>query len=94
MTETLKVGEIVLSTHGHDKGYYFAVTKIEGNKAFIADGRKRYLSNVKSKNVKHLKSVGLAVFNEIAKRLQMGQPVGNEKLYKAIKSQIEKIQED
>ncbi len=94
MTDKVSVGDIVLSTHGHDKGNYFVVTKIEGNKAFIADGRKRKISSAKSKNVKHLKSVFCAISKEIAVRIQMGQPVGNEKLYKAIKSQTEKIQED
>ncbi len=90
----LKVGDIVLSTHGHDKGKYFAVTRLEGNKAFIADGRNRKISAVKSKNVKHLKSVFVAIPSEIANRIQTGKPVGNQILHKAIKTQTQKIQED
>ncbi len=93
MTE-IKVGDIVVSTHGHDKNSYFAVTKLEGNKAFIADGRTRKLPKAKSKNIKHLKSVDLVISKEITSMLQTGQPIGNENLYKAIRTQIEKIQED
>ncbi len=93
MTE-IKVGDIVLSTRGSDNGNYFAVIKLEGNKAFIADGKVRKLTSVKSKNIKHLKSVNLVISKEIIERLLKGQPVGNLKLNKAIRSQIEKIQED
>ncbi len=94
MAETLKQGDIVLSTRGHDEGNYFVVIKIEGTRAFIADGKKRKISSVKSKNIKHLKSVNVAVDNEIVTRFIAGKPVGNDKLQRAIKSQIQKIQED
>ncbi len=94
MAEQVKVGDIVLSTYGHDKGNYFAVTFLEGNKAFIADGRNRKFQKAKIKNIKHLKSVSVSIPNEIVGRIQAGQPVGNQVLFKAIKSQIENKQED
>lgn len=94
MKEQVKVGDIVLSIQGHDKGNYFVVTKTEGNMAFIADGRTRKYPSKKCKSIKHLKLVDVTVPNDIVTRIQTGQPVGNEKLYKAIKSQTIKIQED
>ena len=94
MKEQVKVGDIVLSIQGHDKGSYFVVTKIEGNKAFIVDGKKRKFSSIKCKNIKHLKLVDVMVSKDIINRIQKGQPVGNKRVYKAINFQTKKIQED
>ncbi len=93
MADKVNLGDIVFSTHGRDKGYYFLVVGVSQTKAYIADGKIRKLSSVKSKNQKHLKSVKIAVLEEIAIKIQNGQPVSNQKLFKAIKSQIKK-QED
>ncbi len=89
----VSVGDIVLSMRGHDKDNYFLVIDAQENKAFIADGRVRKLTSVKEKNVKHLKTVKVAILRDIAIRIRQGQPVGNERLFKAIRSELKK-QED
>ena len=93
-TETVSSGDIVLSTKGRDKGKYFLVVKVEGKIAHISDGKVRRVTALKKKNVKHLKSVKFAVLTDIADCIEKGQPVGNQKLNKLIKSQIQNKQED
>jgi ribosomal protein L14E/L6E/L27E len=51
----LKIGSVVISAAGHDKGNSFVVTKLEGDFAYIADGGERRLSAPKKKRIKHLK---------------------------------------
>jgi ribosomal protein L14E/L6E/L27E len=51
----LKVGTVVISAAGHDKGNMFVAVKLEGDFAFIADGLIRKLEKPKRKRIKHLK---------------------------------------
>ncbi len=51
----IRVGSIVKSASGHDKGIYHAVVKLEGDFAYIADGKHRHIDNPKKKRLKHLK---------------------------------------
>ncbi len=50
----LKVGSVVQSISGHDRGF-FAVVKIDSSFAYLADGRSRLLDKPKKKNPKHLR---------------------------------------
>ena len=49
----LKPGMVVENRSGHDKGF-FAVVRLEGGYAYIANGRSRLLEKPKKKNPKHL----------------------------------------
>ena len=51
----IKAGSIVKSASGHDKGLYHAVINIDGDFAFIADGKHRHIDKPKKKRIKHLK---------------------------------------
>jgi ribosomal protein L14E/L6E/L27E len=51
----VKTGSVVLSAAGHDKGKSFVVIRLEGDFAYIADGKERKLSHPKKKRIKHLK---------------------------------------
>src|SRR6056297_26683 len=54
-----KVGEIVRSTAGRDKGSYYLVIDNESkNKLKVVDGVKRKFNNPKYKNSKHIESTG------------------------------------
>ncbi|CDZ23347.1 hypothetical protein CCDG5_0204 [[Clostridium] cellulosi] len=56
----IKVGTVVLSTAGHDKGGVFAVIGFtDGDIALIADGKRRKLEKPKKKKLKHLKPLGI-----------------------------------
>lgn len=50
-----KIGMIVRSAAGHDKGNFLVITAVEGDFAFIADGKERKLEKPKKKRLKHLK---------------------------------------
>ena len=58
MEENLIVGDLVISTLGHDQNNTFIVTGIDKNGyLFIIDGKYRKRVNPKKKNPKHLKKV-------------------------------------
>ena len=50
-----KIGMIVRSAAGHDRGNFLVITAVEGDFAFIADGKERKLVKPKKKRLKHLK---------------------------------------
>jgi ribosomal protein L14E/L6E/L27E len=50
----IKIGTVVFSRAGHDKGDAFVVTSLEGDFAFVADGGGRKLDKPKKKRIKHL----------------------------------------
>ncbi len=51
----LKCGMIVKSVAGHDKDRFYLVIKLEKNRVYIADGKKRMLASLKAKNFIHIK---------------------------------------
>lgn len=54
MTE-LKVGSVVQSLNGRDRGRIMAVVSLDGKSVFTADGRMRKVASPKRKNPRHLK---------------------------------------
>jgi len=51
----IEVGSVVYSNCGHDNGRAYIVLKLDGDFAYVADGKSRPISNPKKKRVKHLK---------------------------------------
>ena len=58
MERELKIGDVVISNHGHDKNRLFIVVEVDKN-GYIAiiDGRYRPKTKPKRKNPKHLQYV-------------------------------------
>ena len=50
----MKIGQIVVSKQGRDKGRVFVVLSVEGEYVFLADGRLRPLGKPKKKKVMHV----------------------------------------
>jgi len=50
----IKQGSVVKSIAGHDKDRFYVVVRLEGDFAFIADGKIRKLEAPKKKRIKHL----------------------------------------
>ncbi len=50
----VQIGSIVKSKSGHDSGSFYVVVSLEGEFAYIADGRRRKREKPKRKNLKHL----------------------------------------
>lgn len=89
----LSVGEIVQSLAGRDKSRFFVITSLDGEYATLIDGKKRKMSNPKRKKLKHIKKIS-SVSEELTEHILSGNPIGNERIAKAIKTATEKIQED
>ena len=94
MEKAVKIGDVVISKAGRDKGEYFIVVDSKDGYAIIVDGKTRKVRSPKKKNVKHLQIVLSGVEEELALRILKGEPVGNERVKDRIKSQKQKIQED
>ena len=50
----IQAGSLVYSKAGHDRGILFLVLRIEGEYAYLADGKTRKLEKPKKKKQKHL----------------------------------------
>ena len=48
-------GSVVCSLLGHDKGRMYLVVKLDGDFAYVVDGKFRLKDNPKKKRIKHLK---------------------------------------
>ena len=80
----LMKGMLAISKAGHDKGNWYIVSKIEGNKVFLINGENRTIDCPKEKKLKHLQPV-----NRIPEILQEKQKAGkawtNEEIKRALK---------
>ena len=52
----ITVGSVVKSTAGKDKDGFFALLELIGDRALIADGKRRKVESPKPKNLKHLRA--------------------------------------
>jgi len=52
--KTLWVGQVVRSLRGHDKGLFYLIVRIDGNRVMVADGKYRKLDTPKAKNPLHI----------------------------------------
>ena len=52
----LKVGQVMKSTAGHDKGELLVIAGFENEKVLVCDGKHRKLDKPKCKNPKHLEA--------------------------------------
>ena len=52
----LKIGQVVKSIAGHDKGDLMVIAGFEKTKVLVCDGKHRKLDKPKCKNLKHLQA--------------------------------------
>ena len=72
-------GDIVYSKAGRDKNGYFVIMSVDGEYAYICDGRKRKTDSQKRKKIKHLE-LGIGHSQYIEKKLLAGEKVTNAEL--------------
>ena len=75
----VSLGDIVCSIAGRDKDCYFVVTAVEGNFAYICDGKCRKTEKPKKKKVRHLKT-GFGCSDYISDKIKNGELVTNREL--------------
>ena len=51
---SFSVGDVVVSTAGHDKGSYGIVIAVENGFAWVANGKTKRIDDPKKKNLRHL----------------------------------------
>ena len=56
-----QTGMIVRSAAGRDKGKFMVIVSIEGDFAYIADGKERKLDKPKKKRLKHIRVTNTVV---------------------------------
>ncbi len=60
--EALKIGQLVMSTAGHDTNCIYVVyKKIEDNHIYVVDGKYKTTQKPKRKNIKHLQKLSQCV---------------------------------
>ena len=84
MLGDVRIGSVVLSTQGRDKGMYFVVTAIGKDVCYLADGGMRKLKAPKKKNVKHVTNSGV-VLESIAAKLTEGKKVFDSEVKSALR---------
>ncbi len=57
----LEKGTVVRSSAGRDKGSLLAVVGSEQKKVFVCDGKERPVERPKSKNIRHVESIGISL---------------------------------
>ena len=60
----LKIGQVVKSTAGHDKGDLMVIAGFENEKVLVCDGKHRKLDKPKCKNPKHLEATEMFLLKD------------------------------
>lgn len=75
----MKLGQVVTSKAGRDRGKWFIIVGFQDKWVLIADGSSRRIANPKKKNPKHV-AVTNYVAEEIGTKLATGQKVSDGEL--------------
>ena len=76
----MRIGDVVISVSGHDKGRLYIVIGEKGEFLLLCDGKRKLLENPKKKNRRHLRETGERV------TLSTYNPLYDAHIRKAIKS--------
>lgn len=79
----IKVGSIVRSKAGRDKGDLFIVLSLEDNYVYMANGDLRKVDRPKKKKLRHLQGTG-EVSEFVMNKLSLGGKVTNSEVRKAL----------
>ena len=86
LTTDLKIGQIVKSKAGRDKGRIFLICRVVDEEfVLVCDGSLRKLNNPKKKKVKHL-MIYKTVLTEFAEKLQENQNLNDAYVKKLLES--------
>ncbi len=80
----IRIGSVVLSKQGRDKGNYFMVVSKGKDVVYLVDGGARKLNAPKKKNIKHVSQSG-TVLLAIAEKLATGKKVFDSEVKSALR---------
>jgi ribosomal protein L14E/L6E/L27E len=72
-------GDVIVSLAGRDRGKHFYVLDLDGDYAFLADGKTRKLENPKRKKLKHLRFAA-RIDSKVVSKIISGDKVLNSEL--------------
>ena len=84
---SFKLGQIVFSKNGHDKGNIFVVVDIEKQYIYIADGKIRKIEKPKRKKIKHIQKTNYIDMN-LNNKLENNEYLLDSDIVKALKKYI------
>ena len=80
----MKIGQIVISTFGHDMGEWYIVKSIQNEFVYLIDGKNKPIEKPKKKKIKHIVKANYFA-EEIAQKLLNEKYIQNAEVRKAIK---------
>ena len=83
MNDTLRLGQVVSSIQGHDKGQYYIIVSMDSKNVWLCDGKFKFLKKPKRKNILHIKPTNY-VDNEILHKLNDGLKINDQMIYHAL----------
>lgn len=86
----LRLGQLVVSLAGRDKGNYYLVCNFDGHFYFLTDGVHRGVNNPKKKNRRHLQHVG-RVAADFADMLANGKIPRNEEIRRILEELVNNL---
>lgn len=93
LTTDLKIGQIVKSKAGRDKGRVFLIYEVLDEQfVLVCDGDLRKIKNPKKKKVKHL-VIYNTVLTEFAEKLQINENLNDAYVRKLLESYVSKEME-
>lgn len=63
--EALEVGQLVMSTAGHDTNCVYVVYKIDDERIYVIDGKYKTTQKPKRKNIKHLQKLSHSIDGQL-----------------------------
>ncbi len=90
--QELKVGQLVISKAGRDKGDYFLITELSGEYVYLVNGKSRRIDQPKKKKVKHIQPTHWLSRN-VAEEIQAYRKLSNADVQKEIAALLEKDSE-
>ena len=82
--KNIKIGSFVKSKQGRDKDNIYIVKEIFKDRVVLVDGYGKKFDNPKTKNLKHIESIGLDS-ESIAEKFLANKKVFDEEVFSAIK---------
>lgn len=80
----MKVGDIVISTYGHDTGEWYIVKYTDEQFVYLINGSTKTVDKPKKKKIKHIYKTEYNS-NEVAEKLISGSYIQNAEIRKALK---------
>ena len=82
-----KIGQIVISKSGRDKGDYFIVLDIIGEFLYLTDGKSRKLEKPKKKKMKHVQITNY-VDEQLQYKIKTASKLNNAEIRSVIKKMV------